>query len=107
MYNWTKVLEDSKLETKLEEQVEKALESSLKMGSKKLSKSLAKQDRCAICTLKPPWKHSNDITSSKNIEHDSQSVNLENEDHSVSVKFDEEGIAKNVTSKSNFWRLNL
>lgn len=66
-------------------------------------KNLAKQDRCAIWTLRPPWKHSNETTDIKiNLEHDSQSVNLENEDHSVSVKFDEEGIAKNLNSKSKF-----
>ena len=41
-------------------------------------------------------------SSKKIIETDNQSINFENEDHSVSVKFDEEGIAKNIVSQSKY-----
>ena len=83
----------------VDKKVEEALNLSLKHGSQKLLQSLSKTDRCPICTLKPPWKHTDKFTEYQNgpkHEHDN-TVSKENQsrpkdeedDDSVSVKLED------------------
>lgn len=83
----------------VDKKVEEALNLSLKHGSQKLLESLAKTDRCPICTLKPPWKHTDKFAEYQNgskyendntISKENQSKQKDEEDDdSVSVKLED------------------
>jgi hypothetical protein len=88
--------------------VDKAVDSSLKKGSSKILRNIAKQDRCPVWTLKPPWKHTQDITRGlKSLVKDIQNSPFENEieSQSISVKLDEEGMAVDPHSHSKLYNL--